>query len=296
MKIVQSFWSQPALMADGSDGVLKRGETGGWLDKKAYYRSWALSCLRLRQYYDAVELVTDAAGKDLLIDRMGLPYTSVRVDLDRLAGEPNDLWALGKLHAYSLQDEPFIHVDSDVYIWAPLIKSKAPLMVQNFEKHTYFNDILRNYRAVFSYFPPCLEACVATADGLWSVNAGIMGGSDCAFINEYARTALRFVHDNKPFFANVELVEFNMIFEQILFFYLARQNSHTITTLFEEVVSRYDRWIVNFQNVPQATQYIHVIGPYKRDPAINDRVAYHLRTDFPAYFHRIEKNLTAWGL
>ncbi|MBT1695478.1 hypothetical protein KK083_01230 [Fulvivirgaceae bacterium PWU4] len=294
MKIVQSFWSKPALKPDHDwDGALKRGETGGWLDKKAYYRSWAFSCLRLRQYYDNVELVTDAAGKEILIDRMGLPYTSVRMDLDCLAEAPNDLWALGKVYAYSLQDKPFIHVDSDVYIWDRLTQlDGAPLMVQNFEKHSYFNDILRNYRAVFPYFPPCVEACVDSKEIVWSVNAGIFGGNDCAFIKEYAQMAIRFVRENQRFFAGVALAEFNMIFEQILFFYMAQQNSHAITRLFDETISRYDPWIVNFQDVPHATKYIHAIGPYKRDPVINDLVAHHLRTDFPEYYDRIEENLT----
>jgi len=80
-KIVQSYWSKPALddayLQD--DGRFK----GGWLHEKYNYMSWALSCLKLRQHYDKVVLFTDDLGKKLLIDKLELPYTDVRLDLNK---------------------------------------------------------------------------------------------------------------------------------------------------------------------------------------------------------------------
>lgn len=293
MKIVQSFWSKPALNPDDiNDGALKRGTTGGWLDVKSYYRSWALSCLRFKQYYDAVELVTDTRGKEILIDLLGLPYTFVRTDLDCLANQPTDLWAFGKIYAYSLQKEPFMHVDSDIYIWKRLTQlDGASLIVQNLERHTYFNEILKKYYAVFPFFPDCLRNQVNSNESVWAVNAGIMGGTNYTFINQYAQQAIEFITKNQEFLSRIPLVEFNLIFEQILFFYLTQRLSEPVTSLFDETISQYDRWIVNFDDVPNGTKYIHAVGPYKRDPAITSWVEHCLLADFPEYHNRIERNI-----
>ena len=109
MKIVQSFWS-------GNKDCLKEGY--GWLNPIYHYASWILSCNQLRKYYDDVILITDRAGYDVLINKLHLPYTDVIVCLDELLSKYNsNLWALAKIKAYSILDEPFIHVDGDVFVW-----------------------------------------------------------------------------------------------------------------------------------------------------------------------------------
>lgn len=105
MKIIQSLWSKPSLI------------TGGWSEKTFYYMSWALSCLKLKEFYNSVELFTDKKGKEFLIDRLQLPYDKVNIVLDDLNEFNSRLWALGKIYTYSIQHEPFIHVDGDVYIY-----------------------------------------------------------------------------------------------------------------------------------------------------------------------------------
>src|SRR5258708_18545788 len=113
MKIVQSYWSKPVL-----ERGQRRGEDrkrGGWIDIKFHYMSWALSCLSFQKFYPEIQLVTDTFGKSILIDRIGLPYTLFRTDLDHLMDNNTDLWAIAKLHTYLLQTEPFLHVDNDVF-------------------------------------------------------------------------------------------------------------------------------------------------------------------------------------
>ena len=73
--------------------------------------SWALSCLQLKHFYDEIELVTDSEGADLLINKLHLPYTSCLTILDKLKNENPAIWALGKIAAYEVQREPFIHVE-----------------------------------------------------------------------------------------------------------------------------------------------------------------------------------------
>ncbi|WP_413788813.1 DUF6734 family protein [Ascidiimonas meishanensis] len=45
MKIIESYWSKPALIKDGhADSKF----SGGWPDVKYHYMSWALSCLKIK--------------------------------------------------------------------------------------------------------------------------------------------------------------------------------------------------------------------------------------------------------
>jgi uncharacterized GH25 family protein len=74
MKIVQSLWSIPILQNKKS---LFNIGNGGWAERKFYYMSWALSCLQFKKYYKDLVLVTDKAGKKLLIDKLNLPYSEI---------------------------------------------------------------------------------------------------------------------------------------------------------------------------------------------------------------------------
>src|ERR1700749_4013895 len=105
MKIVQSFWSAPYLFSKKESPGSRFN--GGWPEKRFNYFSWALSCLQLSKFYTDVELITDSRGKDLLIDKMALPYTTVKVRLDELDRYDPGLWALGKILSYAQNDEPF---------------------------------------------------------------------------------------------------------------------------------------------------------------------------------------------
>ena len=64
MRIVQTFWS-------GGKSLLQDGF--GWLHPEYNLKSWALSCLSLREHYDEVALYTDSEGKRILIDKLRFP-------------------------------------------------------------------------------------------------------------------------------------------------------------------------------------------------------------------------------
>ena len=129
MKIIQSFWSKPF---QGS---------GGWYDLIFHYISWTFSCLKLLEFYDKVELITDKAGYDLLVNKLQLPYTWFQMCLNDIDHYDEGLWALGKIYTYSMQNEPFIHVDNDVFIWDkfPDRIESAQLIAQHFEYNYSYN-------------------------------------------------------------------------------------------------------------------------------------------------------------
>ncbi|WP_430412125.1 DUF6734 family protein [Kordia sp.] len=292
MKIVQSFWSKP--MQTQSSGIEERF-SGGWLDKKYLYMSWALSCLQFRKYFDNVELVTDAYGKKILIDTLKLPYTKVTVALDELNPYPQDLWALGKIYAYSIQKEPFIHADGDVFIWEDITNKvkDAALYVQSFEVnmpvyHSHLSEVLN----AFEYIPEVLKNLTPNEDVLTAINAGLFGGHDLDFIQEYTKTAFKFVNDNMNHMDKITKGPFNMIYEQLLYFYMAKQKGIHISSYFDEP-NNFD--LTQFSGIPSKTKYIHPIGVFKKSLEVNENVAHKLLTEHPEAYFRIDellKNLT----
>jgi len=75
----------------------------------------------------------DDEGARILIDGLGLDFLHVSRELNIL-DKYDPAWpALGKLFAYKLQTAPFVHIDSDVFLWKPLPPevTSAPVCAQN---------------------------------------------------------------------------------------------------------------------------------------------------------------------
>ena len=141
MRYIQTFWTA------GQDPLK---HDFGWAHPKYNLMSWAPSCLSLREHYENVDLYTDSVGYHILIDVLKLPYTKTHVVFDDFQCLSHH-WALAKIKTYSMQTEPFIHVDGDVYLSKPLPKklTEAPLMVQNRERSTdYYQKMVERILSV----------------------------------------------------------------------------------------------------------------------------------------------------
>ncbi len=127
MKIIHSYWSKPYITA-------VREGYGGWPHKGYHYMSQAQSSLKYKEFYKT-ELITDIKGYEVFIGLLELPYDDVNIILDEINNYSADVWALGKLYSYKIQNEPFIHVDSDSYIWSrfPSSLEAGSLIVQQLE-------------------------------------------------------------------------------------------------------------------------------------------------------------------
>lgn len=297
MKIVQSFWSKPALAQPLTNQMLSRAG-GGWRSPKHHYLAWVLSCMQLSTYYDAVELVTDEAGKRLLIDELQLPYTSVRVELDALNPYDASLWAIGKLWAYAVQTAPFLHVDSDVFIWGPFPEAvgQAPLLVQGIDSTdlTFYSLTLSVLADAGFWLPPEIRAAHRTGS-FRSISAGVFGGTDLAFIHEYSRQAIAFADRNQDKLARINVPGigpgmFNLIYEQLYGWCLAEAQHRRVTVLLPDYTSTDSCCrIADFQQVyEKKTTYIHLAGYKRKQDEAQCRVLENLvRHYYPAYYERV---------
>ena len=294
MKIVQSLWSKPGE----KPGAKHFPEINkcGWPDKKYNYISWALSCLQFRKYYDEVELVTDKAGCDLLVDRLGLPYTSVKVVLDDLNDYHPHLFALGKIYAYSIQDKPFVHADGDVYIWEKLPPrlENAPLVCQTIEGgidyHNWYAGMFMEMAENFEYYPDILDESISKHGAIVAVNAGIMGGNRIDFFQYYTKEAFRFVDTNTRHLSRINVKNYNLIFEQFLFHALAEEQNIEIR-YYNPGFIRFWNDISDFTTVPSRTKYIHTMGAIKKSRHTADGLEYQLQSQYPDDYFRLMKLL-----
>lgn len=107
MNVVYSFYSAPYF---GNP----MANPGNWKRPGFEFVVWAWSVLQSRKWASNIQLVTDTFGAELF-RKLQLPFDDVRIELDNIEPNGGKLWAIGKIKAYEIQTEPFIHLDGDAW-------------------------------------------------------------------------------------------------------------------------------------------------------------------------------------
>jgi hypothetical protein len=293
MRAVWSFWSRPF------EGYYM----SNWCDPLYHLLSWVVSVHAARQHYPETVLVTDRAGKRLLVEQLGLPFADVSTELERLREHDLGWWALGKIVAHGTQTSPFIHIDSDVYLWkrlpAPL--EAAPVFAQCPE---YFVAGQSDYR------PEDIEAALNATGGILPVewewtrscgphlrgeNCGIVGGSDVAFLRHYARTALELVErpENAAGWRKLgDKRRYNNVMEQFTLAACVGYHRYQPASPFRYVRTEYlfPSWDDGFD--PQRAArvgFTHLMSFGKTSRTVGQRLVDRVRRDYPDYVRRCER-------
>ena len=260
MKIVQTFWS-------GGRSPLEHSY--GWPHAEYNLMSWTLSCLSLRRHYDRVELYTDRRGYEVLIGKLHLPYTAVHVVYDDDLCLPQH-WAYAKVKTYSMQAEPFLHIDGDVYFPKPLPREllDAPLVAQNREIGTaYYQGMMDRVLSHPEFkLPPFIRETLDNGT-MASYNMGIFGGCDLDFIHRYCQEVFSFFETNRMNDPSVEYSneECNVFFEQIFLAALADREKREVKTLISSSIIDNGYQNKDFANLRQYEErtFFHVLGGMK---------------------------------
>lgn len=283
MKIIQSAWACNKLDLLSTNS--------GWLAPEYNLMSWALSCLQLKKHYPEVVLYCDDTYKKILIDILQLPYTEIVCNLDILNKYHPQLWALPKIYAYSQQRNPFLHVDGDVFIWKKFNDDllNGNLIAQNMEAATdYYEKIMISLELKLNYFPEEIRNERKFKRKILAYNAGIFGGKDISFFKEYTSKAFEFVDKNILNLSSINITNFNVFFEQYLFYCLVKKNKKKVNVYISETIgdNQY-KGFGDFSKVPYAKDYLHLLGSYKRNEFVCNQLADRLRQDYPVYYYRI---------
>ncbi|EDP96138.1 DUF6734 family protein [Kordia algicida OT-1] len=281
MKIIQSFWT-------GNSEVIP---SCGWFSEKYHLLGWILSVNQLCKYYDEVELVTDTYGYELLIEKLQLPYTKVHVVLDELNKYPSDLWALAKIKTYQIQKTPFLHVDGDVFIWEKFSDElmSSNLIAQNIETTSeYYRTMWADIRPHLTHLPTSMELFDQSVHNK-AYNMGIFGGNNMDFMQKYCEASFSFVDKNKENLTKVNQFNFNIFFEQVLFFEMTKIEKQEVSTYIKEDIgdNQYTNF-GNFEDVPHKRTYLHLLGDFKRQLVVCKKMESYVMKNYPAYYKRLE--------
>jgi hypothetical protein len=264
MRIIQSLWSKPML----SKKMEKESRfSGGWLDGRYHLMSWTLSCLQLIETYGAVELYTDSIGRELLIEKLKLPYTRVHVVFDRLKWVNPQLWAAGKLYAYNLQDSPFIHIDSDVYIWKKFSDrlEHADLIAQNTEVNfSFYQELFQTICIENFKIPLSVWRSYLNEGAINAYNAGIIGGRKHSFFKLYCQEVFHFLKQNRHKLHLIPIGKFNAFYEQHMYYCISKRSEIKVENYLEthdkNEINRILKGVGLLKSTPSHATFVHLFG------------------------------------
>jgi len=286
MKFLQTLWTGPSRALKQHPMNMK----AGWLSAEYHWMSWALSCLQAKNVFGDISLVTDTTGKEILIDQLNLPYSSVSTALQHTLNDYHPaLFALAKIYTYSAQTGHFLHLDSDVFIWDKPDDSflNSRLIAQNTDKNLpFYAHALNAINEHFTYIPPHFLKQNYEHTDIYASNAGLLGGNDEAFFKEYSRLAFEFIDKNKSNLDKLNTGSLNFIIEQYLFYELARAKNIPITYLKGVVDDPVFKDYIKFEDFPHV-DLVHPVGGFKKQPHVCEHVAKKLRNDYPEYYYRV---------
>jgi hypothetical protein len=285
MQAVWSFWSKPYFSKLGSV----------WSSDYYHFLSWVLSFKTASRHFVDTLLVTDDYGARVLVDDLRLPFRNVQLDLNELKSADAEWWALGKLWTYSRRTQPFVHIDSDVFLWKPLpIKfSTSRVFAQSPE---FFGPNDRSWYPV-SDFEQCFDSGGVSLPEEWrwyrknvdlyeAACCGIVGGTDLELITYWAKMAIELVSSGNVWRAcSFEKSFFNVLVEQFLLAVIVGyRNSHLgiagcdIAYLFE---NQHDPFV---DREAERVGYTHLIAGTKGNVDVLNLLEQHVEANFPVEF------------
>jgi hypothetical protein len=279
MRAVWSFWSKPYRCHQHSN----------WLSDREHLLSTILSVETARPHFDRLALSTDQAGAEALVHQLGLRFDEVTLPLDGLHNSDPDWWMLGKLVTYRGQTGPFVHIDSDAYLWNPLPSrmTSAPVLAQNPEdarkKSAWYDSegCLRAIEAAGGWIPESWR----WYDSLQNQTAaccGIFGGNDLRFIHNYADTAITVLERNRDALKSLRnKLHLNPLFEQYILSACAAFNNIRIEYLFrsfEEAMT---------PGAAARAGFTHLQADAKRNLSVSQRLELRVQRDHPALYERV---------
>lgn len=293
MRAVWSFWSKP----------YRAGQYHSWLTEFHHALAWSLSVQEASKHYSDTWLYTDDDGARLLVDNLGLPFAHVNLGLNALAGSDPGGWNLGKMLTYKQQNEPFVHLDYDVFLWLPLPKrlTDADMFA---EKHLPFMLGTSYYR------PEHVERVIVDAGGwlpdewkwfrssarvLYSAAAGLMGGNRVDFISYVYELAFAII-GNRANRAALAPIDYRMslmpLLEEFLPAACVEYHRRCEDSPFRGIKIDYlfgaDADLFNPDEASKAG-YTHLIGGTKRNLKVAKLLEERIRRDDPAQFERCAK-------
>jgi|LakMenEpi03Aug12_release.lakeMendotaPanAssembly.Ray.scaffolds.fasta_scaffold695898_1 hypothetical protein len=265
MKVIQSFWSAPYL----------KNEENTWLNKKVFLYSQVISLYKLLQLNYPVHFYTDDYGKKIFGEYLNLPFQNIHTVLNDCSDL--HLWTKGKIKTYKLQTEPFIHIDSDVFIGKKL---KFPDESNYIFCQSYYSrdDIIEKLKK-YNNLPEFIQN-----DNMKSICMGIFATDNLKLIHDHSDLYFQYaekwkLNDNLKCFRNT-------ILEELLMTILAEKNNIKIKYLFDiDSKLNYEE----FKNIAEKSNYSHIGGYKKGNHWFFEEMKKYVEKHHPSEYSKIQK-------
>lgn len=262
MKIVQTYYSY-------TDNKYPIYDTAGFLTADMNWKSMALSCLLLKKHYGKVTLYCNNSVKKI-VGELKIPYDEIVLIPDFMQEyKACNLWALPKIYTYSQQKVPFLHVDCDWFMFDKLSSQieMSDIIGQNIEYDDQYNN-KRTFEKMLKYgceFPLWMKEKIENTPVLRVINAGVLGGQDITFIQEYVELIKKFLHSNIDALRKINDGFVNSIYEQLFLYLLSQKEGKKegLCTVGDKLSTKFE-WLPMDLTCSPKTGYMHMLAGIKR--------------------------------
>lgn len=235
----------------------------GFNNESDFALSWITSVKSAKLHFKNVVLVTDTWAWDNIFSKLDLPFDEVKLTLDSI-DENTNMWAISKAHAILEMNEPFLHIDSDVYIWEALDKKylMSNLLVQSNEssesdiQSDFYYSLYEIHNLYFKGINTYLDNSNLIERDIYAYNCGVVGGTDVEFLRKWAEQMIETANLIDTIIPSIDKLGFNpsdiMVWvEQTLLMLMAEHHMVDVSELVEIGVEQ--------------SYYTHFCGNVKRD-------------------------------
>lgn len=250
-----SFWSKPYREKNAFKTFAE------FNTEYDFVLSWSASVRLSKKNFKKVVLVTDSWAWENLFKDLNLPFDEVKLSLDGI-DHSTDIWSVSKAYSVLEMSEPFVHIDSDVYIWKPLSTTflNSEVLVQDGEgkidrdQYTLYLGLEWDYQRYLNGMNKYFNNSNLKDRDVYAWNCGIIGGTDVKFLHKWAK----------------EMIEVSNLYDTIIKkqnyrnSYLVVWVEQTLLLLMAEYHNVEVVPILNYREEPQDF-YTHLMGSSKRD-------------------------------
>jgi hypothetical protein len=241
MKAIFSFWSK--CSNESSDRRM-----AGFYNEHFFITSFKLAIACAKRSFKTIEIYTDKVGYELLILKHKLTVDAVHTVLDDINHYPSDLWMTGKLYTYSLQKEPFIHLDYDLYLLKPIpshyFNESIIVQCEELFEHTdvyewgidWVRSTNQNLPKEFN-FNTEIPYKYQKAN-----NLGLVGGQAFDAIADFGKRSLQMIEENATLISQLPVNkqnQLNIIYEQFFFTQYMLYHNIKVKAFMPDALKRY---------------------------------------------------------
>jgi len=262
-----------------------------YLNKNFY--SYFLSALLIKKLGYKIELYCDENTADVY---SLIPYDKIHViDFDN-DGISSKFWMWGKIKTHILQNEPYIHIDGDVFMFRDIIghnidnENYKVVVQQQEDENVMGDDFPKVYEKSKNPFTDLQSIKINwNKYNLNAYNCGVIGFNDMNIKNEYVNSVKKILYEisnRKNFDENrKKYAGMFLIAEQSLLYYILNENNIQPFEIipYNEIIKRNYDWF----SIASEIGYCHMWAYTKyRDNVIN-AIKNKIIKYFPQYKDRL---------